>query len=367
MQNHIFFSILDLVGKIFYFYSLSDIHMLPMKFEYIWLDGYTPEPNMRGKTKLLLLEDFDGDATILPDWNFDGSSTRQAEGHSSDCVLKPVRAYSDATRSYAWIVMCEVWNADGTPHISNSRATIESDDDDFWFWFEQEYVIEKDGKPVWFPKAWDPEPQGKYYCGVWHKHMWTIPRRIADEHFDLCWEAWIYLDGINAEVLKWQWEYGVLSKGAKKAGDDVRVARYILMRLLEEYGCDLNLNPKPVRPWDRNGTGMHCNFSNKFMREVWWEAYFKHVCEHFGNYIEEHIAVYGSENEYRLTGAHETQSIHEYSFGVSDRGASIRIPLTTVEDGWKGRLEDRRPAANADPYKVAARVVKTVNEVNYEG
>ena len=56
---------------------------------------------------------------------------------------------------------------------------------------------------------------------------------------------------------------------------------------------------------------------------------------------------------------HETQSINEFSYGVSDRGASIRIPVGTVDDGWKGRLEDRRPASNADPYKVAAAIVKT--------
>ena len=70
--------------------------------------------------------------------------------------------------------------------------------------------------------------------------------------------------------------------------------------------------------------------------------------------------VYGAHNEQRLTGLHETQSIDEFSYGVSDRGASIRIPIMTVESGWKGWLEDRRPASNADPYKVAAIIVKTV-------
>ena len=74
------------------------------------------------------------------------------------------------------------------------------------------------------------------------------------------------------------------------------------------------------------------------------------------------MVVYGEYNEQRLTGLHETASIHEFSFGVSDRGASIRIPIITVEQGWKGWLEDRRPASNGDPYKIASRIVKTVSE-----
>ena len=62
----------------------------------------------------------------------------------------------------------------------------------------------------------------------------------------------------------------------------------------------------------------------------------------------------------RLTGLHETASITDFSYGVSDRGASIRIPIITVEKGWKGWLEDRRPASNGDPYKIAGRIIKTV-------
>ncbi len=143
--------ILILVYKEMIFIRFLSWLMHPLKCEYIWLDGYTPEPNLRGKTKTVFLEDFDGDVAQLPDRSYDGSSTLQAEGHSSDCVLKPVRAYPDVTRINGWIVMCEVRHADGTPHASNARATIESDDDDFWFGFEQEYVIEKNGKPIGFP------------------------------------------------------------------------------------------------------------------------------------------------------------------------------------------------------------------------
>jgi glutamine synthetase len=159
--------------------------------------------------------------------------------------------------------------------------------------------------------------------------------------------------------MKGQWEYQIFAKGAKRAGDEVWVARYIAERVGEKYGVRINLHPKPVEG-DWNGSGMHANFSNGLMRSCSDKKVFEAICEEFGKNIPEHISVYGADNDKRLTGLHETQSIDKFSFGVSDRGASIRIPVSTVDNGWKGRLEDRRPASNADPYKVAARIVKTV-------
>ena len=104
---------------------------------------------------------------------------------------------------------------------------------------------------------------------------------------------------------------------------------------------------------------MHVNFSDGRMRDEGGEALMSQICEAFGENIKKHIDVYGAYNDQRLTGLHETQSIHEFSYGVSDRGASIRIPIGTIEDGWKGRLEDRRPASNGDPYKIGAVVIST--------
>ena len=86
------------------------------------------------------------------------------------------------------------------------------------------------------------------------------------------------------------------------------------------------------------------------------------ICETFGENIDRHISVYGADNDQRLTGLHETQSIDKFSYGRFDRGASIRIPINTIDDGWKGRLEARRPASNADPYKVAAVIIKTTKK-----
>tara|TARA_B100000925_G_scaffold270646_1_gene233302 strand:+ start:148 stop:1158 length:1011 start_codon:yes stop_codon:yes gene_type:complete len=330
------------------------------KLEYIWLDGYNPTQSLRSKTRIA--SNFGGTLEECPMWSFDGSSTQQAEGNASDCLLKPVAIYPDPQRINAFLVMTEVLNADGTPHSTNGRATIDDDDDDFWFGFEQEYFLwdTLTDLPPGFPEKGYPRPQGPYYCSVGANNAYG--RECIEEHFDACLEAGINVEGINAEVAAGQWEFQVFSKGAKRAGDDIWVARYLLERTAEKYGYAIEYHPKPLGDTDWNGSGMHANFSNSVMRESGDEKVFNKICEEFGKNIERHISVYGADNDQRLTGLHETQSINEFSYGVSDRGASIRIPVGTVEDGWKGRLEDRRPASNADPYKVAAAVVKTTKE-----
>jgi glutamine synthetase len=329
--------------------------MAKFKFEYIWLDGYKPEPNLRSKTKVLAMDFFHGDLKSLPIWSFDGSSTQQAEGNNSDCLLKPVRVVPDPQRTNGYLVMCEVLNADGTPHATNFRSTFE-DDPDFWFGFEQEYVLTVNGLPLGFPEQGYPRPQGPYYCSVGTANC--AGREIVEEHFDACLDAGIELTGINAEVLLGQWEFQCFGKGAKRSADDLWLSRYLLHRITEPYGIDVEFHPKPIKG-DWNGSGMHANFSNKEMREKGGKELFDAIFEKMALAHDEHIAVYGSENDQRLTGDHETQSIHKFSVGVSDRGASIRIPVSTAKK-WKGYLEDRRPASNADPYRVVSRILKTV-------
>ena len=333
--------------------------MSKVKLEYIWLDGYKPEPNLRSKTKIWEYE-VEGDipqVEDLPIWSFDGSSTKQAEGHSSDCLLKPVRIIIDPARINGFLVMCEVYSADGSVHPSNTRGDW-SDDADFWIAFEQEYVLMKKGKPLGFPKSGYPAPQGPYYCAAGANNV--DGREIVEEHLDLCLEAGLGITGINAEVMLGQWEFQLFAKGAKKAADDLWFARYLLIRTAEQYDLEVNIHPKPVLG-DWNGSGMHANFSNTAIREQGGKALIESICEKFRPVHQEHIDVYGSYNDLRLTGLHETQSIEQFNYGVSDRGASIRIPLATVEGDWKGYLEDRRPASNADPYQVAGRILKTVN------
>jgi glutamine synthetase len=330
------------------------------KLEYIWLDGYKPTQSLRSKTRVQ--KDFSGKLEDCPMWNFDGSSTEQAAGNSSDCLLKPVAIFPDPGREDAYLVMTEVLSPDGSPHESNGRATIEDLDDDFWFGFEQEYFLwnTQTNLPPGFPPGGFPPPQGPYYCSVGGRFAYG--REVIEEHLDTCIEAGINIEGINAEVAAGQWEFQVFAKGAARAGDEIWVARYLLERIAEAHGYAINWHPKPLGATDWNGSGMHANFSNGPMRDDGDEEVFTKICEHFGRNIERHISVYGAHNDQRLTGAHETQSIDQFSYGVSDRGASIRIPIETVDGGWKGRLEDRRPSSNADPYKVAAAIVKTSKE-----
>jgi len=331
------------------------------KLEYIWLDGHKPTQSLRSKTKIE--KDFSGKLEDLGNWSFDGSSTEQAPGGSSDCILKPVYTIKDPQRKDAYLVMCEVMDANGKAHESNGRARIEDDDNDFWFGFEQEYFLwnPTTNKPLGFPVNGYPAPQGQYYCSVGANN--AFGREIVEEHLDACLEAGLNVEGINAEVAAGQWEFQIFAKGAKEAGDQIWLARYLLERIGEKYGIVINYHCKPLGTLDWNGSGMHANFSNTTLRTTGKKEVYDLICEAFRPVIAEHVEVYGADNHLRLTGKHETASINDFSFGVSDRGASIRIPLATVENGWKGYLEDRRPNSAADPYKVAARIIKTVKSV----
>ena len=335
--------------------------MAKAKLEYIWLDGYKPTQSLRSKTKIV--DGFSGKLEECPEWSFDGSSTEQAEGSSSDCLLNPVGVYPDPAVKNGWLVMTEVLNADGSAHPSNARATIDDGDDDFWFGFEQEYFIwdNDTNRPIGFPAGGFPRPQGPYYCGVGGQNVFG--RDIKDEHLELCLEAGLNLEGTNGEVAAGQWEFQIFAKGAKQAGDEIWIGRYLLERLVEKFGLSINWHPKPLGALDWNGSGMHANFSNTLIRTAGSQAKIEEVCEAFRPVVKEHIDVYGADNDQRLTGDHETASIDDFSYGVSDRGASIRIPVYTKNHGWSGYLEDRRPSSNADPYKVASRIIKTVNTV----
>ena len=336
--------------------------MTKYKLEYIWLDGYEPTPNLRSKTKVKAFGAF---PTIdeIPVWGFDGSSTRQAEGSDSDCLLQPVAIFPDPARRDAALVMCEVMLPDGTPHPSNVRAKI-ADDPDTWFGFEQEYFLYRDGRPLGFPAEGFPLPQGEYYTGVGYKNVGDIAREIVDAHIDLCIDAGLDHEGINAEVAKGQWEFQIFGQGSKRAGDELWIARYLLLRLCERYGVDVNFHPKPLGvELDWNGSGLHTNFSSKYMREVGGEEYFLALMDAFDEHKDEHIAVYGPDNHMRLTGLHETQSIDKFNHGVADRGASIRVPHSFVANGYRGYLEDRRPNSLGDPYRITGRIVQTIRKV----
>ncbi len=333
------------------------------KLEYVWLDGYLPEPNLRSKTKVV--SKAPKTVADLAMWGFDGSSTQQAEGKSSDCLLKPVALYPDSTRKNGFLVMCEVLLPNGEPHPSNFRATVD-DAEDLWIGFEQEYFFYKDGRPLGFPAEGFPAPQGPYYTGVGFKNVGCTAREIVEKHIDICLDAGIELEGINAEVAKGQWEFQIFAKGSKKVCDDMWMARYLMLRLAETYGVDINWHCKPLgKDVDWNGSGMHTNFSTAYLREKGGKDYFEKLMAAFDKYKDEHIAAYGPDNHLRLTGLHETQSIDKFNYGVANRGASIRIPHSFVaNDAYKGYLEDRRPNSQADPYKIVSRILKTIKSIS---
>ncbi len=328
--------------------------------EYIWLDGVEPTATLRSKTKILggpvqRVED-------LPDWGFDGSSTNQAEGHFSDCMLRPVSFYKDPIRGGDNIlVMCEVLNADGSVHVSNRRAKLREVQQvhghhEALFGIEQEYTMFEGDRPLGFPEGGYPEPQGKYYCGVGAGRV--MGRDLVEAHLEACLGAGIQLSGINAEVMPGQWEFQVGPLGALEVSDQLQVARWLLERIGEDYGIRIDIQPKPAKG-DWNGAGAHTNFSTKAMREPGGIKVIEAACEALKERHDLHIDNYGALNNERLTGKHETCSISEFRYGVSDRGASIRIPMGTANDGY-GYLEDRRPASNMDPYLVCALLIETV-------
>lgn len=328
--------------------------------EYIWIDGQKPTAKLRSKTKII--EGPIKKLGDLPEWGFDGSSTYQAEGKFSDLKLIPVKFVPDPIHGeHDILVLCEVMNPDGTPHPSNTRAHCREiaekfKDHETWFGIEQEYTFFEGNKPLGWPDKGFPAPQGGYYCGVGNDEVFG--REVVEAHADACIRAGLDIEGTNAEVMPAQWEFQIGPVGAPDVADQMWLARWLLYRIGEEFNVAATLYPKPVKG-DWNGAGAHTNVSTKATRadgglKVIEEAMGKLEKRH-----DEHIKVYGAHNEERLTGLHETSPITEFRYGRSDRGASVRIPMATLSGG-KGYFEDRRPAANMDPYQVCGIIIETI-------
>lgn len=345
-----------------------------MKFaEYIWLDGSVPVRQIRSKSKIIDVSD-NPKIQDFPEWSFDGSSTNQADGSDSDCILKPACFVKDPIKGQGnYLVMCEVLNPDGSEHESNSRAQLRNvleagaAEQDPWIGFEQEYTLFQRNIPLGWPEHGYPAPQGPYYCGVGSEQIFG--RELADAHAQLCMEAGMMYYGMNAEVMPGQWEFQLGYRGVdgEDAGvlniaDHMWIARWLIHRISEDFDVHVSFDNKPIKG-DWNGAGMHTNFSTKATRDK--ENGRKAIADAIDKLSKkhkEHIILYGDRLEERLTGLHETASIHEFSAGAADRGSSIRIPRPVEIKGY-GYIEDRRPGANADPYLVAARLVTTVCDI----
>ena len=326
--------------------------------EYIWIDGTEPTPLLRSKTKIL------ADGKTPPIWGFDGSSTNQAPGDKSDCMLTPVFSCPDPIRGGSNIlVLAEVDNAkDGKPHPTNTRSALVKAQkkyakQEMIFGIEQEYTFLKlDGTPLGFPAGGFPGPQGPYYCGVGAGRV--VAREIIEEHTQACIDAGLLIEGTNAEVMPGQWEFQIGAADALTVSDHMYVARWLLHRIAEDYDVVVSFAAKPQKG-DWNGAGAHTNFSTKAMREDTNMKAIEAACKAIGKKVDLHVSNYGHDIQSRLTGAHETAPWNVFSYGVSNRGASIRIPWQVERDG-KGYAEDRRPNANMDPYTVTRLIVETV-------
>jgi len=341
-----------------------ELDIQDIQAEYVWIGGSGNDLRSKTRTVSDLKEVKNPDE--LPIWNYDGSSTNQAPGRDSEVYLKPVSVYRDPFRRGRHVlVLCESVLPDGkeTPIPTNSRrqaaiAMERARAHEPWFGIEQEFTLfQPDGNtPLGWPRGGYPGPQGPYYCSAGAEN--AFGRRVIEAHYRACLYAGLKVAGCNAEVMAGQWEYQIGPCLGIECGDQVTMARYIMQRVCEDFGVIVSFHPKPKKG-DWNGAGCHTNFSTKLMREDGGYEVIIAAIKKLGAKHDEHIAVYGKDNAERLTGAHETAPIDKFSYGVANRGASIRIPRQAKLQG-KGYFEDRRPASNMDPYLVSAKIVQTV-------
>ena len=342
--------------------------------EYIWVGGNN---EIRSKTKVTKIkkENFSlgfnpekgtFENFSLPDWNFDGSSTGQAEGYDSEVVLKPQRVYKNPflTDRNAYFVLCETYLPDGRPHSTNTRYVADKifskyKEHNPMFGIEHEFfVIKNSTRPVGFPENSDhyPSPQGPYYCSGYNN---TRLRAFMDDVLETCLDTNLGITGYNLEVCPGQAEFQVCAENIK-AADDSLIFKYLVQRVGEDYKYSIDFSAKPVKG-DWNGSGCHVNFSTKTMRDTDGYGEILKAIGKLEAKHQEHIAVYGSDNVDRLTGKHETSDINTFSSAVADRGCSIRIPRSTVANGC-GYFEDRRPSSSADMYLVTSKLAETCLE-----
>ncbi|PVD21734.1 hypothetical protein C0Q70_17534 [Pomacea canaliculata] len=320
----------------------------PVQLEYIWIDS-TGE-TLRSKCRTVYEVPEGPEECIM--WNYDGSNTGQAVPEFSDTFIRPVAIYPDPfRRGPNKLVLCEVLDTqDQKPVASNKRhmCNIVMSHPDVkaavpWFGIEQEYtLLDLERYPLGWPKNGFPEPQGPYYCGIGPTRIHG--RDVVEAHYRACMYCGIKISGINAEVMPSQWEFQVGPCEGIEMGDQLWVARFLLHRIAEDFGVIPCLHPKPIYGnW--NGAGAHCNLQHQAYERAGGHGV---SVRHHG----------GEDNKQRLTGYNETCSIDEFRWGVADRTATIRIPKQIELDGC-GYLEERRPAANADPYAVTERMVRT--------
>ncbi len=333
--------------------------------EYIWIGGSN---ELRSKARVLNKEDIiDNDPSLIPIWNYDGSSTEQAEGKLSEVMIKPVKICKcPFRRGDNLMVLCDAYDSKYNPVVTNTRFCANKIfdtklDEKPWFGIEQEFFLfnAKTDQALGFNYeiANIPIKQGQYYCSVGAKN--TFGRHIMDLALENMLYAGLTVSGINAEVAPGQWEYQIGPATGIDAGDQIWLSRYILERTAEKFNVFIEYHPKPLgQNSDWNGSGSHTNFSTRTMRDeggiiTIYDAIKKLEVKHL-----EHMKIYGEGNSKRMSGKHETASFDNFTYGVANRGASVRIGNNVHMEG-KGYFEDRRPGSNADPYLVTSKIFET--------
>jgi glutamine synthetase len=333
--------------------------------DYVWIGGNS---ELRSKIRVIYSDKHLLALNDIPIWNYDGSSTDQAQGDSSEVFIRPKRLFKDPFKirdvknhyiDGAYIVMCSTFLPDETPAKNNHRHNAEHifqkyADQEPWYGLEQEYFIyNRETKYPWF---YDPNlVQGQFYCSVGGNNCFL--REMVDKHMKYCLYAGIKISGINAEVAPSQWEFQIGPVEGIDAADQLWIARYILEKISEQYNSYIVYDPKPL-DGDWNGSGCHTNFSTKAMRNSGGYQIILDTMNKLEKNHNEHMAVYGTKNNLRMTGKHETSSYDKFSYGIASRKCSVRIPNETKQNNC-GYFEDRRPAANIDPYQVTSIILKT--------
>ncbi|XP_041976595.1 glutamine synthetase 2 cytoplasmic-like [Aricia agestis] len=328
---------------------------------YVWIDG--TGINLRSKDRTL--DFFPESYKDLPIWYFDGSNTQQAERDNSDTFIFPQVIYHDPFRRGNHIlVLADTYKHNYQPTATNYRKDClllseKAEVEEPWFGFNQEFfLMSTDGRPVGWPPGGFPSPPGPYYCAVGANRI--VARDLMEAFYRCCLFAGVQINGINPGTTPSQWNFQIGPSPGIKAADDLWISRYILCRLAEEYGAVASFEPQPVEYWP--GNGCFAYFSTKEMREedgiMLIEKAIDKLARRHGAHMTEYDASSGADNARRLTGKTSMPNFKDFTAGVANRGCSVRIPRQVSEDK-RGYLEDRRPAANADPYRVISVMLKT--------
>tara|TARA_B100001093_G_scaffold517993_1_gene601287 strand:- start:46 stop:1170 length:1125 start_codon:yes stop_codon:yes gene_type:complete len=359
--------------------------------EYVWLDN---DSNLRSKSRTIgskyllditlqeyLYKDLnktkaDQNISLKMQWSYDGSSTGQAPGDNSEIIIRPVYIIKNSyynqkyNENNYYIALCQTFNHNFEPLDNNNYFKLtkymHKDSEKIpYFGFEQEFFLMQVNQynysqemsiPVGYNSSeTNGQDTQQYYCANGASNVFE--RELVNLVYHHGLKSGLSLSGTNAEVAIGQWEIQVGPVTGIEACHQLWLLRFLLVRIAEEHNMNVSYHPKPLDNW--NGSGLHTNFSNNTMRKVMenkaeQDKVYQYIIKYIDSLKDSHelaIHIYGEDNILRMTGECETASYDSFTYGVANRGASIRIPKN-VEINKYGYIEDRRPGANADPYNI---------------